>query len=113
MHADVQSHFDALEAALAKTKLAEDRKKLMSTSIRKLAELYPQFAATNASRYGDEITRHVQFLLGELETCPEASKLGPDFRSGLKELHEQIGVPPLALKTPKPLARPRKAAKPR
>jgi hypothetical protein len=111
MHDSVQAHFEAFETALWATGIAEDRKKLMSQSIRKIADLYPQFQQTNSSRYGDEITRHVQFLLEELEACPDASKLGPDFRSGLNDLHEQIGAPALALKTPK--ARARKAAKPR
>jgi len=113
MHASVQSHFEAFEAALDATQLPADRKKLMSAAIRKLADLYTQWHQTNSSRYGDEITRHVQFLLQELEGCPEASKLGPDFRSRLKELHEEIGVPALALKAPKAAPRPRKTAKPR
>src|SRR5437899_1817643 len=75
-----------------------------------------QLRTTNAVRYGDEITRRVQSVLVELEACPETRALAPDFHAGLKRLHEELGVPALALKLPKPAPRakaPRTKAPPR
>jgi len=116
MHDTVRAHFAALESALEATPLPDDRKKRIADGIKKIAILYVQLRETNASRYGDEITRRVQSVLVELEACPETRALAPDFHAGLKRLHEELGVPALALKLPKPAPRakaPRTKAPPR
>ena len=51
-------------------------------------------------------------MLKDLEACPEAQKLDAAFRDGLRDLHEQLGLPRLALKAlPAPTTRPRKERK--
>ena len=111
MHETIQAHFESLEAAIRKTTLPPDRKQYIATSIGKLAALYTQFRETNASRYGDEITRLVQAVLRELEASPEARELDLNFRNGLKGLHEDLGIPALALKPQPAPPKARKSSK--
>lgn len=114
MNDQIQTHFDALKTAIEPTGLTPERKHFVSTAIDKLAELYTRYRETNASRYGDEIARIVQQILRELEACPEARTLDAAFRAGLHTLHEDLGIPKLALKAaPPPPKAPRKTkAKP-
>jgi len=102
MHKKIQTHFDGLKSVIEPTTMTEQRKLFVSTAIDKLAELYARYRETNASRYGDEIARIVQSILRELEACPEASKLDAGFRAGLHNLHEDLGIPKLALKAAPP-----------
>src|SRR3954451_20901538 len=90
------------------TDIPEDRKRNMADSIAKLSGLYTQFRATNASRFGDEITRQVQAILKDLEACPKAQNLDAAFREGLHNLHEQLGIPALRLKAAAVPRKPRK-----
>src|ERR1044071_4196725 len=98
MHPDIQAHFRELEDAVRTTAVPPDRREVIAGSVRQLAALYTKFRQTNDSRYGDEITRRVQGILRELQTCPEARQLDAAFREKLRLLHEEAGVPPLALK---------------
>ena len=111
MHETIQAHFQALAEAVQATAIPADRQQVIATSIRRLSALYTQFRETSESRYGEEITRLVQAVLKELEACPEARKLDADFREGLRQLHEQVGLPALTLKPPAVPPRPRKTRK--
>ena len=98
MHESIQAHFRDLEEALGATQLPADRKESIARCERRLPALNAQYRQTNESRYGDQITRLVQEVLRGLEGCPEASRLDAAFRAKLRLLHEQLGVPQLALK---------------
>ena len=98
MHEAIQAHFQELAHAVETTAIPADRQQVLKTSINGLAKLYTQFRETNESRYGKEITRVVQAVLRELETCPQARKLDADFREKLRLLHDRLGVPGLVLK---------------
>jgi hypothetical protein len=100
MHDLIRGHFAGLIKALNKTALAEDRQQFIAKSILKLDSLYKEFRETNASRCGDHITLIVQSILKELQTCAGAGALETDFRNGLHQLHEQLGIPMLPLKPP-------------
>jgi hypothetical protein len=102
MHETIQAHFTALERAVQTTSIPADSKQLITSSIKKLSALYGRYRETNESRYGDEITRLVQSVLKQLDTCPEACKLDAQFRDGLRQLHEDLGIPLLPLKAAKP-----------
>jgi len=98
MHEQIRAHMAALQVALEDTSLTEERKQFISKSVANLVNLYERFRETNESRFGDSITKTVQSILRELEACPEASKLDAAFREGLYALHEELGIPRLALK---------------
>jgi len=103
MHAEIQMHFQALLDDVQDTPLSNDRKEVFAGAIQRLSALYIKFREGDESRYFDEITRQVQALLKDLEACPEAQKLDADFREKLRLLHEELGLPKLALKsTPAP-----------
>jgi hypothetical protein len=92
--------------ALDKTTLTSERRGFVANSVASLDALYSSFRQTNASRCGDQIARIVQSILRELEACSEARSLDPKFRTGLHLLHEELGIPKLALKpAPKPLTK--------
>src|SRR6266536_2754666 len=99
MHETIQAHFNGLEVAVRTTAVPADRQEVIAGSIKRLADLYAKFRETNESRYGDEITRLVQGVLKELETCPQARDLDAAFREKLRLLHEELGLPKLALKS--------------
>lgn len=100
MHDQIRIHFAAIEAEISKSVVLEPRRQTISEWIAKLAPLYKQYRETNASRFGDDITRIVGAICRELSTCPEAKKLEEEFREGLHRLHEDLGIPKLALKAP-------------
>ena len=99
------------EDAVRTTAVPADRKEVIVGSVKRLSALYAKFRETNESRYGDEITRLVQSVLKDLEACPEARKLDAAFREKLRLLHEELGVPPLALRPAPPPPGPKKAHK--
>jgi hypothetical protein len=111
MHPDIQAHFQDLEHAVRAMAVPADRREVIAGSVRQLSGLYTNFRQTNDSRYGDEITRLVQGILSELQACPEARKLEAAFRAKLRLLHEEAGVPRLALKPVPPVPGPKKARK--
>jgi hypothetical protein len=111
MQPDIQAHFQDLEHAVRATAVPPDRREVIAGSVRQLSALYTKFRQTNDSRYGDEITRLVQGILSELQACPEARKLEAAFREKLRLLHEEAGVPPLALKPAPPAPGTKKARK--
>ena len=92
-----------MEKAVRSTAVPADRREVIAGLVRRLPALYTQFRETNESRWGEEITRVVQAVLKDLEACPESRKLDAAFRAKLSLLHEELGVPKLALKSvPKP-----------
>jgi hypothetical protein len=103
MHESIRAHFQELEEALRVTAVPADRREVIAGSVRRLPALYARFRETNESRHGEEIARLVQGILKDLEACPQARELDAAFREKLRLLHEELGVPPLALK---PAARP-------
>jgi hypothetical protein len=111
MHPTIQAHFQELEDALRATAVPTDRREVIAGCVRRLATLYTQSRQTNDSRYGEELTRLVQGILKELQACPEARKLEAAFRAKLRLLHEEAGVPPLALKPAPPAPGAKKARK--
>src|SRR5262249_59938445 len=111
MHPTIQAHFQELEAAVRGTAVPPDRREVIAGCVRQLAAVYTKSRQTNDSRYGDEITRLVQGILKALQACPEARKLDAAFREKLHLLHEEAGVPPLALKPAPPAPGTRKARK--
>jgi hypothetical protein len=110
MHERVQSHFAALQKSLAGTGIAEPRLRLVSDAIEKLPGLYSLYRETNSSRFGDEISRLIQSILREMIADPQARKQEADFREGLHDLHEELGIPKLSLKAP-PIVKGKKTAK--
>jgi hypothetical protein len=104
MHDRIRSHFAGLITAITKTTLPGERQAYVATAIGKLEGLYSSFRETNASRCGDQIAIIVDSVLRELEACPAARQLEPEFRSRLHLLHEELGIPKLGLK-PAPAAR--------
>ena len=100
MHDLIRDHFAGLEKALRKTTLTDDRQRFVAKSIQKLDPLYTEFRETNASRCSDQITTIVQCVLKELHACPRAQTLEAEFRDGLHQLHENLGIPRLPLKLP-------------
>ena len=91
--------------------LPEDRRDAIAGAVRQLPALYLKLRETNESRYADAIARLVQTVLKDLEACPEARTLDAPFREKLRLLHEELGVPQLALKAAPPppgLKKPRK-----
>jgi hypothetical protein len=85
---------------LESTPIAASRIQWVSESIEKLPGLYSLYRETNSSRFGDEICRRIQSILRAMIADPEASKLEADFREGLHNLHEELGIPKLSLKAP-------------
>jgi hypothetical protein len=69
--------------------------------IGQLPALYAKFRRMNETQYGDEITRLVRAALHELAKsargCPEASRLAARITDHLRLLHEEFGLPRLAL----------------
>ena len=111
MHETIRAHFQELEDAVQPTTIPADRKEVIAGSIKRLAALYTQFRQTNESRYFDEIARVVQGVLKDLEACPQAQKLDAAFRQKLWHLHEELGLPRLALKPASPPPGSKKARK--
>ena len=99
MHESIRTHFKDLEEAVRSTGVPADRREVIAGLVRRLPALYTQFRETNDSRWGEEIARVVQAVLKDLEACPEARKLDAAFRAKLSLLHEESGVPKLALKS--------------
>jgi hypothetical protein len=108
MHESIRAHFRELEEALRSTAVPADRLEVIAGSIRRLPALYARFRETNESRHGEEIARLVQGVLKDLQACPQARGLDAAFREKLRLLHEELGVPPLALKAAPPTPAPRK-----
>jgi hypothetical protein len=77
--------------------------------IGRLPALYDQFQQTSESRYGEQLTGHLQGLLNALarstRASPEAQQLAASVPDRLQRLHEAFGLPQLGLKSPvaKPL----------
>jgi hypothetical protein len=113
MHERIKAHFRELEEDVRTTTVPADRKEAIAGSVKRLSALYTKFRETNDSRYGDEITRLVQGVLKELDACPEARRLDAAFRGKLRLLHEELGVPQLALKSAPPPPGPKKTRKKR
>jgi hypothetical protein len=102
MHKDIQAHFEALVGAVQGTAIPAERKGVVTRCVQRVSSLYTKLHETNESRYSDELTALVQGVLRELEVCPEAQKLDAPFRAKLRFLHEELGVPTLALKSAPP-----------
>ena len=100
MHEAVQAHFQTLQDAVETTAITTERKHINAGRIGRLADLYARFREGHESRYFDEINGLVRLVLRELEACPKAQNLDAAFRDKLMLLHEELGLPPLSLKSP-------------
>jgi hypothetical protein len=100
MHEAVKAHFQPLEDAVRTTAITAERKQLIAMRVGRLSGLYTKLRQTHESRYFDEISGLVQLVLRELEACPDAQKLDLAFRTKLRHLHEELGLPLLSLKAP-------------
>ena len=110
----LKAHLGVLGDEVEATTIPSDCKQTAAWCIDQMPTLYAKFRETNESRYGDEITRLFQALLKELTrsttVCPDATTLAAGIPDRVQLLHEQLGLPRLALKSPAvSLPRPRKA----
>ena len=101
-----QAQLAALGDEVVAAAIPEGCKQTAAWCIGQLPTLYAKFRQTYESRYGEEISRLVQWLLKELatsqQTCPEAHKLAARIDDRLRLLHEQFGLPRLNLKSLRP-----------
>ena len=111
MHETMRAHFQGLADAVRPTTIPADRKEVVAGSIKCLAALYTQSRQTDESRYFDEVTRVVQGVLKDLQAFPQAQELDAAFRQKLWHLHEELGLPRLALKPASPPPGSKKARK--
>ena len=111
MHEALQAHFQALQDAIDTTAITTERKHINAGRIARLAGLYTRLRESHESRYFDEINGLVQLVLRELEACPKAQNLDSAFRDKLMLLHEELGLPPLNLKSPPPPRAAKKTSK--
>ena len=113
MNEAIHKELAALEKRVQAAAITDTCKQTALWCTKQLPALYTKFGLTNESRYGDEISRLVQALLKELQdgtASPEAQKLGASIADRFRLVHEQLGLPVLNLKSPRPAApRPRKA----
>jgi hypothetical protein len=104
MEKAIQAHLGVLGEAVQATALPAESKHSAAWLIGRLPALYNLLRQTNESRYDDEMTRLYQALIKELVSagvaCPRAQKLAAGIPEGLRTLHEKLGLPKLALKTP-------------
>ena len=104
MEKAIQAHLGVLGEAVQATALPAESKHSAAWLIGRLPALYNLLRQTDDSRYDDEITRLYQALINELASagvaCPRALKLAARIPEGLRSLHEELGLPKLALKTP-------------
>ena len=112
-----QAQLAALGDEVVAAAIPEGCKQTAAWCIGQLPALYAKFRQTCESRYGEEISRLVQWMLKELatgqNTCPEAQKLAARINDRLRLLHEEFGLPRLVL-GPRgaPSPRARKAGRP-
>ncbi|HZY84482.1 MAG TPA: hypothetical protein VFE78_06610 [Gemmataceae bacterium] len=110
----LQAHLRALAAEVGATKIPAERKHTAAWCLGQLPAVYALFRQTNESRHADEITRLlmgvVKELAGGAKSCPKAQELAAGIPGRTQLLHEQLGLPRLALKAPAaPTPRSRKA----
>jgi len=110
-----QAELAALGNEVRETAVPDACKQTAAWCLRQLPALYDNLRQTNESRYADEITRLVQWVLKELaksqKACPESQKLAEHIADRLHLLHEQFGLSRLALKPERvPTPRSRKAS---
>lgn len=110
----LQAHLRALAAEVRATAIPAERKHTAAWCLGQLPAVYALFRQTNESRHADEITRLLLGVVKELtrgeEACPKARKLAAGIPGRTQLLHEQLGLPRLALKAPAaPATRSRKA----
>jgi hypothetical protein len=101
----LQGYLAALRNEVEAAGLSEGARQSILWGLGRLPALYAQFRLSSESRHGDEITRLVHGVLkGLVESrppCPAAHRLAADIPERLRLLHEQAGLPGLALKTPR------------
>ena len=101
-----QAQLAALRNEVVAAAIPKACKQTAAWCIEQLPALYAKFRQTCESRYGEEISRLVQWMLKELatgqNTCPEAQKLAARINDRLRLLHEEFGLPGLNLKSLRP-----------
>lgn len=114
MDETAQMHLAALEDEVAAAALSEAGKHTALWCLGRLLPQYAPYCQTRESRYGEEITRLVRGLLKVIIEDPGG---GPSVQhvatcilDRFQVLHEQLGLPGLALPAPKPS--PRRSRKP-
>jgi hypothetical protein len=97
----VQARLTALGDEVRAAAIPDGPKHSALWCVGQLPALYAKFCRTNETQYGDEITRLVRAALHELarsgRSCPEASRLAARITDHLQLLHEEFGLPRLAL----------------
>ena len=97
----VQARLTALGDEVRAAAIPDGPKHSALWCVGQLPALYAKFRRTNETQYGDEITRLVRAALHELAKsargCPEASRLAARITDHLRLLHEEFGLPRLAL----------------
>jgi hypothetical protein len=99
-----QAQLAALEKQVRAAAISGGWKHTSDCCFGRLPVLYEKFCQTNESRYGEEISRRLSVVLGELASekrdCPEARKLSTRIIDRLRLLHERFGIPGFALTAP-------------
>jgi hypothetical protein len=114
MIVSLQTRLATLGTAVQAAAVPEACKQTATRCLGQLPALYDKLQRTSESRYGDEITRLVRWMLKGLAQShavrPEAQQLEAKLIDGLRLLHERFGLPPLNLKPSRALPpRPGKA----
>src|SRR5262245_15179512 len=97
-----QVQLAALENEVRAAAIPDSCKQTAAWCFGQLPALYDNLRLTSESRYADEITRLVRWVLKELAKskppCPAAQQLAVRITDRLHLLHEQFGLPRLELK---------------
>lgn len=109
MDETAQAHLDALKDEVGAAALSEDGKHTALWCLGRLLPQYAPYRQTSESRYGEEITRLVRGLLKVITEDPgggpSVQHVATRILDRLQVLHEQLGLPRLALPAPKPSSR--------
>jgi hypothetical protein len=107
----LQSQLAVMTDEFRSAAIPDDCKQTVLWCLEQLPTLYTNFRKTNENRYGEEITRLVQAVVKELvqgkKSCPTAEQLAADIPERFRLLHEEWGLPGLALKAPRTPTPPR------
>jgi hypothetical protein len=94
MHESLQAHFALLRRDLRTTSVSEEAQRRIAVEIEAIPRFYAGFQETYQHRFIEQIGRAVNAILYQLESQADIHEA---FRTGLEELHGNIGLPALKL----------------
>jgi hypothetical protein len=92
----MEAELQAVRAIVEAASLPESVRHTAAWCLDKLPPLYREFLNTFDQRHGDEIRRHVQAMLHQLD-----ARLAEAVAGRFRAMHERLGLPALALTHPK------------